>query len=132
MFWDNWLVWKAMDAEIPVVDASQAVLAVHQNHDYAHHPQGAKGVWFGEEQRQNLQLCGGHGHLRTIADAPTLLTPSGFAPNRLRHVNLWMRTAKRMPITACTRLQTRFWHPFLDRTRPLRRTLALRRRTLQP
>jgi hypothetical protein len=28
-----------------VVDASDAVLAVPQNHDYAYHPDGEKGVW---------------------------------------------------------------------------------------
>ena len=29
--------------DIPVVDASRSVMAVHQNHDYSHHPLGFKG-----------------------------------------------------------------------------------------
>jgi len=33
VFWDNWLVWKALDAGKPVIDASPAVLAVHQNNE---------------------------------------------------------------------------------------------------
>ena len=33
----------------PVVDASSGIVAVHQNHDYRHHPQGKHGVWYGEE-----------------------------------------------------------------------------------
>ena len=35
-WWDNWLLWKARSLGANVVDASKAVLAVHQNHDYSH------------------------------------------------------------------------------------------------
>ena len=35
-WWDNWLLWKARAVDATVVDASSAVLAVHQNHDYGH------------------------------------------------------------------------------------------------
>jgi hypothetical protein len=106
------------------------VLAVHQNHTYSHHPQAAKGIWDGEEQRQNFQLIGGHGHLRTIASAPYLLTPSGFQKNRLRQVNEWSRRGKRLVINGLTKLQTYVWHPFLGLTRPIRKTLGLRKRSL--
>jgi hypothetical protein len=130
LFWDNWLVWKVINTKIPVLDASQVVLAVHQNHTYSHHPQAAKGIWDGEEQRPNFQLIGGHGHLRTIASAPYLLTPSGFQKNRLRQVNEWSRRGKRLVINGLTKLQTYVWHPFLGLTRPIRKTLGLRKRSL--
>jgi hypothetical protein len=130
LFWDNWLVWKVINEKVPVVDASQLVRAVHQNHDYGHHPQATKGIWFGDEQRQNFTLIGGHGHLRTIADAPILLTPSGFAPNRLHHANYLARRAKRFAIEAYTKLQLYVLHPLLNLTRPLRKTLGLRKRGL--
>ena len=81
VFWDNWLVWKALDSGKPVVDASRAVMAVHQNHDYSHHPQGKPGVWNGEEARRNAQLAGGWRHLRTIADARTA-HPGGVEAQR--------------------------------------------------
>ena len=35
-WWDNWLLWKARALGAKVVDASRAVLVVHQNHDYSH------------------------------------------------------------------------------------------------
>jgi len=35
-WWDNWLLWKARSLGAKVVDASRAVLVVHQNHDYSH------------------------------------------------------------------------------------------------
>ena len=130
VFWDNWLVWKVIHDKNPVVDASQVVRAVHQNHDYTHHPQAAKGVWDGEEQRQNFQLIGGHGHLRTIAHAPVLLTPKGLAPNRLHRVNYWARRTKRSAIEAHTKLQSYVLHPLLNLTRPIRKTFGLRKRSL--
>jgi len=123
VFWDNWLVWKALDSKKPVVDASRAVMAVHQNHDYSHHPQGKPGVWNGEEARRNAQLAGGWRHLRTIADATELLTPEELKPNALRH---WS-TAKRYATQAGRVLYYDVWHPIwfalLNLTRPLRRSL---------
>jgi hypothetical protein len=35
-WWDNWLLWKARSLDAKVLDASETVLAVHQNHDYSH------------------------------------------------------------------------------------------------
>lgn len=67
--WDTWIVWNARARHIAVVDASSVVTAIHQNHDYSHHPQGDYGVRFGEEPRRNLAMAGGWRHLRTIADA---------------------------------------------------------------
>jgi hypothetical protein len=129
LYWDNWLVWKVIADETPVIDATHVVRAVHQNHDYGHHPGAAKGIWFGDEQRKNFELIGGHGHLRTIASARILLTPSGFAPNRWHYANYLARRAKRSSIVAWTKLQSHVFHPLLNVTRPLRKTLGLRKRS---
>jgi len=40
VFWDQWLVWKEQEAGAAVVDASEAVMAIHQNHDYGYPPRG--------------------------------------------------------------------------------------------
>jgi len=123
VFWDNWLVWKALDSGSPVIDASRAVMAVHQNHDYSHHPQGKAGIWNGEEAGLNAQLAGGWRHLRTIADATELLTPEGLKPKTFRH---WS-AAKRYVRQAGRVFLNDMWHPvwfaLLNFTRPLRRTL---------
>src|SRR6185369_10473456 len=42
--WDHWLVGRAHADGIPIVDATGMVCAVHQNHDYAYHPEGMTGV----------------------------------------------------------------------------------------
>jgi len=123
VFWDNWLVWKALDAGKPVIDASRAVMAVHQNHDYNYHPQGKAGVWSGEEAGLNGQLAGGWRHLRTIADATEVLPPEKLKPNVLRH---WS-TARRYVRQAGRMFFYDVWHPvwfaLLNFTRPLRRSL---------
>ena len=47
--WDNWLVFWALAWKMDVINASDFILAIHQNHDYSHHPAGTPGVMQGEE-----------------------------------------------------------------------------------
>ena len=58
--WDNWLIYRARTQGAKVVDATQAVMAVHQNHDYAHIQGGKDGAWKGPEAQANLKLAGGN------------------------------------------------------------------------
>jgi len=67
--WDNWLIYSARARRVPVVDATAAVTAVHQNHDYSHAAGGWHGVWKGPEAELNMALAGGLDHYFTIADA---------------------------------------------------------------
>lgn len=81
---DNWLLWKARCSGARLVDASAVIMAVHQNHDYAHHPQGRDGVYLGPEAKRNRELMGGSHHLFTLEDATHYLTPSGLKRNLSR------------------------------------------------
>jgi hypothetical protein len=126
VFWDNWLVWKALDAKHPVIDASAAVLAVHQNHDYGYHPQGKSGVFHGVEAGRNYELAGGWKHLRTIADATELLRRDGLKPNRLRHWAAARRYAWQAGRVLLHDGIEPLWFFFLRLTRPVRRRLSLR------
>ena len=62
--WDNWMVYEARRRQIPVIDATDAILAVHQNHDYSHTSEGRAGgkaaVWRGVEAQRNRDLSGSH------------------------------------------------------------------------
>ena len=71
--WDNWLIYHARSKKIPVIDATESVLAIHQNHDYTHHPQGAKGVWKGHEAVRNRALASEMPDLFTLRDATHIL-----------------------------------------------------------
>jgi hypothetical protein len=56
--WDNWMIYRARHLGIPVVDATGAVTAVHQDHDYSHVPEGGGGrlAWLGPEAEINKSM----------------------------------------------------------------------------
>jgi hypothetical protein len=78
--WDNWLIYAARSRGAAVIDATQAVMIVHQNH--AHVFEGTK--WAGTreypEAKRNLALAGGYDHVFTLTDATWLLTPRWLVP----------------------------------------------------
>jgi hypothetical protein len=117
--WDNWLVWYARHSGARVVDATEVVHAIHQNHDYSYHPEGEAGVWQGEEAQQNYALLG-EGHFATIDNATHRLIPNGLRPNYYHWVSQTKRKVKGVGYAV--------WFGLLDLTRPLRRLLGLRQR----
>jgi hypothetical protein len=131
VFWDNWLLWKARNSGKPVVDASDVVLAVHQNHDYRYHPQGKQGVFHGEEAGRNYELAGGWRHLRTIADADEVLREGGLKPNRLRHWAAAKRYVRQAFRVLLHDIVEPAWFFLLEITRPLRRIFGVDAGTLR-
>lgn len=131
VFWDNWLLWKALALGHSVIDASDAVLAVHQNHDYGYHPQGKQGVFNGEEAGRNCELAGGWRHLRTIADATEVLRGSELRPNRLKHWSSVRRYARQAWRVLLHSGIERAWFSILGLTRPVRRRYGLNAENLR-
>ncbi len=130
IWWDHWLVGKAHALGAAVVDASEVVCAVHQNHDYGYHAKGMEGVWGDEDARRNHELAAADCRLGTIEDAPYRLTATGLAENRF----YWLAPAKRKWRTVSKAVRSRvrewIWHPVLNVTRPLRHSLGLKRDAL--
>jgi hypothetical protein len=118
VWWDHWLVWKAHENGAVVVDASEVVTAIHQNHDYGYHPAGAKGVWTDEQAKKNWELAGGRWHLQTIDDATHILTADGERGNLRRLWAPYWRFARPRVAPA--------WFALMDLTRPVRTRLGLR------
>ena len=73
---DNWLVWRARRRG-PVVDATRAVVPVHQRHDYAHVEGGFEEAHFGAEAMRNEELAGASEQIYTIYDASHRIGPDG-------------------------------------------------------
>jgi len=66
--WDNWMIYHARLQRWPVVDASEAVTVIHQDHDYAHLPGGQPHYRLPESGR-NRELAGGRPTVFTLQDA---------------------------------------------------------------
>ncbi len=124
VWWDHWLVWKAREQGAEVVDASEAVTAIHQNHGYGYHPQGARGVWSDEQAAENYRLAGGRWHLQTIDDATHILGVDGERANWKRLWAPYWRYARPKVAPA--------WFGLLDLTRPLRRALGMHAKRVAP
>jgi len=120
IWWDHWLIWRARSLGAPVVNATQVVMAVHQNHDYSYHPAGAAGVWQDEQSKKNYELAGGRRHLYTIADSTHRLTTAGIERNPLYPLSPLRRATRPYIVPA--------WYKFLELTQPVRRKLGLQRR----
>lgn len=90
--WDNYFVWRARyERRLPVVDASQSILAIHQNHGYAHVPGGDGRSYNGPEAAAQRGWLGDKE--ASVFDATHLLTPSGLMRARgfaYRHAR-WKR-----------------------------------------
>ena len=114
--WDNWLLWHAVQAGVPVVDASRAVVAVHQNHDYGYHPDGEEGVWQGEEAQENYRLH--EGKYETLAGATHILAGERLTRNYRRGLAK-MRNK-------CVGWFYDVWFALLKATRPVRHRLGWR------
>ncbi|WP_293096468.1 glycosyltransferase family 2 protein [Moorena sp. SIOASIH] len=73
-YWDTWMVTTAAMRGYPIVDASQVVMAVHQNHTYAHLQGGKNEAHMGKEAQQNKTI-GNVQAQGTIADSTWQLKP---------------------------------------------------------
>lgn len=119
---DNWLIWKARSVKAAVVDATNAVMAIHQNHDYSHVAGGRNWSYWGEEARRNIELAGGLRHCYLTWDANYRLGPRGLKRNLGGYFRLKFRWINSVG---------RWWWWILDLTFPLRQSLGLRMSTLK-
>jgi len=119
---DNWLVWKARALGATVVNASRAVTAVHQQHDYSHVRGGREWSYRGPEAVRNVELAGGREHLYGIGHASHVLTSRSLRRQRPRWARLeyhWDAWLGRVTWLA------------LEATRLVRHRLGLRAATFQ-
>jgi hypothetical protein len=128
-YWDNWLMLRARQRGANLIDATNAVVAVHQEHDYAHVagvPPDAKDddLAFAatEEAEQNLALAGGRRRLYTTYDATEVLSADGRLLSTLRpelffrRAKAWLRRATPLAPAALRRWRRRGTPPKPSRT----------------
>jgi hypothetical protein len=103
--YDNWIVYSARRRNIPVVDITDAVTIIHQNHPRGGNtrPEKAQEHWI------SLDLLGGHGCCFDILDATHTVTSDHKITRRRRN---WPEQRRRV-FRLAQRLRYRFRHQFL-------------------
>jgi len=114
-WWDNWFLWKARKSHAALIDASETVLALHQNHEYVLRD-GSLDVMECNEAKQNRSLAG-RGFC-TIEDATHKFTTDGITYN-FRHL-----------LPATKRVIRPWWRVVSKISAPIRHPLGLRRETI--
>jgi hypothetical protein len=66
--WDSWFMWDLRTRDIPVIDATGTITALHQNHDYKQLKFGAK-QYTGPEMQINYRLAGGYRNMLGLREA---------------------------------------------------------------
>jgi len=126
-YWDDWMIWKALNTGVAVLDCSSFALAVHQNHGYTTTPERFKGSNLEPLSMRNMEIVGGWEHIRNIRDATHRLTRRGWiVPNPARLARPWEERYRPMLQHLVCSLWNPIWFFFLDMTRPVRSVLGLR------
>jgi hypothetical protein len=73
--YDNWLLWKTVSSGIPLIDATEYLTLIHQNHDYSHASTGD--TWYGVEARANRRWIEHWTNYYTITHANWTLGADG-------------------------------------------------------
>ncbi len=100
--WDNWMIYHARETALPVVDVTQAVIIVHQNHDYSHLP-GGQSHYKLPESDVNLKLAGGNRTVFQLDDSTHLLDLDQLS----RFPLTWHRFWREVEIWPLLRLHSR-------------------------
>ncbi|GMR10738.1 MAG: hypothetical protein BMS9Abin28_1561 [Anaerolineae bacterium] len=92
--WDNWMIFNARRLVVPVIDATQSITVVHQNHDYRH-LDGGEPHYRLPESCKNVELGGGPETVFTLADANWRLNGHGLRRTRMSASGLrrWIEAA---------------------------------------
>ena len=77
--WDNWMIFHARRMNWPVVDCTPSLEIIHQNHDYAHLPDG-KPHYSLPESFENIRLAGGRRTILSLNDATHQLAEGELQP----------------------------------------------------
>jgi hypothetical protein len=83
--WDNWMMGRALEMKIPLIDMTDSVTVIHQNHDYGHVRAQRGSDWEGPEAERNRRLGGWlEQYVHSPSNATHLLTPMGLRRARSR------------------------------------------------
>tara|TARA_Y100000588_G_C14072746_1_gene846516 strand:+ start:98 stop:1024 length:927 start_codon:yes stop_codon:yes gene_type:complete len=82
---DGWLLFEARAKGLQLIEATSAVTAVHQNHDYTHISMAIGGMVDDPQTNHNSILSGGPSRMLIMKDRTHILNADGIKPAR----DLW-------------------------------------------
>jgi hypothetical protein len=86
--WDNWMMYHGASQPWPAVDATADVLCIHQNHDYAHLPEGRPHFSL-EESQINITRAGGRRYMYELIDVNKRLVNGRLRPQKYQ-LSRWL------------------------------------------
>jgi hypothetical protein len=91
--WDNWMIYAGREARLPVIDATECITVIHQNHDYGHLPNGQPHYGLPETD-ENISLAGGREMIFTLHDTTWKCEKTGLRKKSLleRGIPRWIET----------------------------------------
>jgi hypothetical protein len=75
---DNWLVYRAREMRLPVIEATRVATVIHQNHDYSNFPGGWKALLATADAASNREIVGRPRHSFCIHHATLVPGKSGL------------------------------------------------------
>jgi len=87
--WDPWMIYEARRLRALVVDASPAVMTIHQTHDQSTYRHGLR-RWR-QEVNRNWEIVGKEAERFCLWDSTHVLTPTGLRP--VRGIRYFIRRA---------------------------------------
>ena len=95
--WDNWMFFLARQQDWPVINATQVIMVIHQDHDYSHLPGGLPHYRL-PETFENIRLAGGRRAIFTLQDADFDMVDGKLQRIPLQGAKLW-REVETFPLT---------------------------------
>ncbi len=94
--WDNWMIYEGRRQKMPVIDATQAIMAIHQNHDYSHQNDNGKNISTNSEAQKNIKLAKGRKHFFVLKHTNYELTFTGLIKKKF-NLNLFKQYLQNTP-----------------------------------
>ena len=102
--WDNWFIYRSRWKGWLVVDATHDVTIIHQNHDYAHLPDG-KPHYRLPETAQNVKMGGGDHTIFFLSDAQYTLADHHLIRKKLT----WKKLLREVEIFPLSKKRSQFF-----------------------
>lgn len=86
--WDNWMIYAGRRSGWPVIDSTQSIMIIHQDHDYSHLP-GGKPHYRHPETFENISLAGGKRTIFELRDVNARLEAGQIKRLPFSWARLW-------------------------------------------